>query len=114
MATKFEIDRTFVPPTKTVRAESDLVRKMNQLEIGVGCVAYVVDSTDGAAKPSLKNQYSRVAPAKWAERSKTFRVLIHPDQSGINQETQTRFAIVRVEFEEYTPRKRKNAEAVTE
>ena len=109
MTTKFEIDTNFVAPTKTARAESDLSRKMNQLEIGVGCVAYVAE---GETKPILKNQYSRVAPAKWAAHGKTFRAMVHPDQSGIDEDTQTRFAIVRVEFEEYTPRKRNTAEAV--
>ena len=104
MTAKFEIDNAFVPPAKPARAESELTRKMNQLEIGVGCVAYVAE---GNTKPALKNQYSRVAPAKWAAHGKTFRAIIHPDQSGIDEETQTRFAIVRVEFEEYTPRKRK-------
>ena len=108
MTAKFEIDNTFVAPTKTPRAESELTRKMNQLEIGVGCVAYVAD---GKTKPMLKNQYSRVAPAKWAAHGKTFRALVHPDQTGIDEDTQTRFAIVRVEFEEYTPRKRKGSEA---
>lgn len=111
MTAKFEIDNTFVAPTKTARAESELSRKMNQLEIGVGCVAYVVD---GKTKPRLKSQYSRVAPAKWAAHGKTFRALVHPDQTGIDEDTQTRFAIVRVEFEEYTPRKRKTVEASAE
>ena len=107
MTAKFEIDNAFVPPAKPARAESELTRKMNQLEIGVGCVAYVAE---GKTKPALKNQYSRVAPAKWAAHGKTFRAIIHPDQSGIDEETQTRFAIVRVEFEDYTPRKRKGGE----
>jgi len=56
MTAKFEIDNNFVAPTKTARAESELSRKMNQLEIGVGCVAYVAD---GKTKPMLKNQYGQ-------------------------------------------------------
>lgn len=111
MTAKFEIDTTFIPPAKPARAESELTRKMDQLEIGVGCVAYVAE---GKTKPTLKNQYSRVAPAKWAARGKTFRAIVHPDQSGIDEETQTRFAIIRVEFEEYTPRKRKGGEETAE
>ena len=109
MTTKFEIDTNFVAPTKPQRSESELTRKMDALEIGQGAIVYVAD---GETKPTLKNQYSRVAPSKWAARGKTFRVFVHPDQSGIDEDTQTRFAIARVEFEQYTPRKRNTAEAV--
>lgn len=95
----------YVAPARNViggGAESALTKKMRELEVGQG-FSYVATARDGKGKPTHKQQYSKIDPAKWSKEGKTFKIMVAGDQDGLNDD-QTRFVVGRVEYEEYVPR----------
>lgn len=103
-----------VPARKVVSnaQPSALTVAMDQLNIGEG-LEYVTSGSDKAgnpAKATLKNQYGNVAPKKWADKGKTFKMFESADQGDLG-EFETRFSVVRVEFEAPKVRASKKAAA---
>lgn len=101
---------------KAVRQESAFDKTLESLEIGAG-FSYVIGAKDkdgNPVAPTLKSQYARIAPSKWAaedrEVRKTFKVFVAPDQSGV-EDLHTRFTVARVAFVEPVKRAKKAAAA---